>query len=85
MPDTIIKEKNKIRTLFKSIRSNLNSDFVEKKSAIIYRKFLRIVNLNKFDSICVYIDFNNEVSTKSIINYAIKNNIKVSIPYIIDE
>jgi len=85
MPDTIIKEKNKIRTLFKSIRSNLNSDFVEKKSAIIYRKFLRIVNLNKFDSICVYKDFNNEVSTKSIINYAIKNNIKVSIPYIIDE
>lgn len=85
MPETITKEKNKIRTLFKSIRSNLNSDFVEKKSAIIYRKFLRIVNLNKFDSICVYADFNNEVSTKSIINYAIKNNIKVSIPYIVGE
>ena len=85
MSETIMKEKNKIRTLFKSIRSNLNSDFVEKKIAIIYRKFLRIVNLNKFDSICVYIDFNNEVSTKNIINYAIKNNIKVSIPYIVDE
>ena len=85
MSETIMREKNKRRTLFKSIRSNLNSDFVEKKSAIIYRKFLRIVNLNKFDSICVYIDFNNEVSTKNIINYAIKNNIKVSIPYIVDE
>ncbi len=85
MPETIIKEKNKIRTLFKSIRSNLNSDFVEKKSAVIYKKFLKIVNLKKFDSICVYIDFNNEVATKNIINYAIKNNIKVSIPYIVDE
>ena len=85
MPETIIKEKNKIRTLFKSIRSNLNYDFVEKKSAVIYKKFLKIVNLKKFDSICVYIDFNNEVATKNIINYAIKNNIKVSIPYIVEE
>ncbi len=79
------KEKNKIRTLFKSLRKNLEPDFVEKRSAIIYKKFLKIVNLNKFNSICVYVDFDNEVSTKNIINYAIKNNIKVSIPYIVDK
>lgn len=83
--EAITKEKNKIRSLFKNIRSNLPSNFVEKKSAIIYKKFLKIVNIKKFDSICVYVDFNNEVSTKNIINYAIKNNIKVSIPYIVDE
>lgn len=83
--ETITKEKNKIRSLFKNIRSNLPLNFVEKKSAIIYKKFLKIVNIKKFDSICVYVDFNNEVSTKNIINYAIKNNIKVSIPYIVDE
>lgn len=83
--EIITKEKNKIRTLFKSIRKNLEPDFVEKRSAIIYKKFLKIVNINKFKSICVYADFNNEVSTKNIINYAIKNNIKVSIPYIVDE
>lgn len=83
--ENITKEKNKIRSLFKNIRSNLPSNFVEKKSAIIYKKFLKIVNIKKFDSICVYVDFNNEVSTKNIINYAIKNNIKVSIPYIVDE
>lgn len=83
--ETITKEKNKIRSLFKNIRSNLPSNFVEKKSSIIYKKFLKIVNIKKFDSICVYVDFNNEVSTKNIINYAIKNNIKVSIPYIVDE
>ncbi len=83
--ETITKEKNKIRSLFKNIRSDLSDDFVKKKSAIIYKKFLKIVNINKFDSICVYIDFNNEVSTKNIINYAIKNDIKVSIPYIVDE
>ncbi len=83
--ENITKEKNKIRSLFKNIRSNLPSNFVEKKSSIIYKKFLKIVNIKKFDSICVYVDFNNEVSTKNIINYAIKNNIKVSIPYIVDE
>lgn len=79
----INKEKSKIRAFFKNIRSNLDSDFVKTRSDIIYKKFLKIVNLNKFDSICAYIDFNNEVSSKNIINYAIKNNIKVSVPYII--
>lgn len=83
--EIITKEKNKIRTLFKSLRKNLEPDFVEKRSAIIYKKFLKIVNLNKFNSICVYVDFDNEVSTKNIVNYAIKNNIKVSIPYIVDK
>ena len=66
--EIITKEKNKIRTLFKSLRKNLEPDFVEKRSAIIYKKFLKIVNLNKFNSICVYVDFDNEVSTKNIIN-----------------
>lgn len=41
--EIITKEKNKIRTLFKSLRKNLEPDFVEKRSAIIYKKFLKIV------------------------------------------
>ncbi|WP_295154663.1 5-formyltetrahydrofolate cyclo-ligase [uncultured Brachyspira sp.] len=80
-----IKEaKNIIRESFKLIRSNLNSDFIEDKSNVIFRKFKNMVNINKFHSISVYSDFNNEVATNKIIKYALKNNIKVSVPFIID-
>lgn len=80
-----IKEaKNIIRESFKLIRSNLNSDFIEDKSNVIFRKFKNMVNINKFHSISVYSDFNNEVATNEIIKYALKNNIKVSVPFIID-
>ncbi len=80
-----IKEaKNIIRESFKLIRSNLNSDFIENKSNVIFRKFKNMVNINKFHSISVYSDFNNEVATNKIIKYALKNNIKVSVPFIID-
>ena len=83
--DSDIKEaKQLIRTSFKLIRNNLEDSFVESKSNIIYKKFKNIVNIGKFSSICVYIDFNNEVSTKNIVQYALENNIKVSVPYIID-
>ncbi|MEI0798952.1 5-formyltetrahydrofolate cyclo-ligase [Brachyspira intermedia] len=80
-----IKEaKNLIRESFKLIRNNLDSDFIKEKSAVIFKKFRNIVNINKFNSISVYIDFNNEVPTKELIEYAIKNNIKVSVPFLID-
>ncbi|CRF31732.1 5-formyltetrahydrofolate cyclo-ligase [Brachyspira suanatina] len=80
-----IKEaKNLIRESFKLIRNNLDSDFIKEKSTVIFKKFRNIVNINKFNSISVYIDFNNEVPTKEIIEYALKNNIKVSVPFLID-
>ena len=80
-----IKEAKKIiRKPFKLIRNNLDSSFVNSRSAVIYKKFKNIVNINKFSSICVYIDFNNEVSTFNIIKNALENNVKVSVPFIID-
>ncbi len=80
-----IKEaKNLIRESFKLIRNNLDSDFISEKSAVIFKKFRNIVNINKFNSISVYVDFNNEVPTDEIIKYALKNNIKVSVPFLID-
>ena len=63
-----IKEaKNLIRESFKLIRNNLDSDFIKDKSTIIFKKFRNIVNINKFNSISVYVDFNNEVPTDEII------------------
>ena len=83
--DSDIKEAKKIiRTSFKLIRNNLDDSFVSTRSKVIYKKFKNIVNINKFSSICIYSDFNNEVSTYDIINYALNNNIKVSIPFTID-
>lgn len=81
-----IKEaKQLIRASFKLIRNNLEDSFIENKSSIIYKKFKNIVNIAKFNSICVYIDFNNEVETKNIIKYAMDNNIKVSVPFLVDD
>ncbi|OEJ14410.1 5-formyltetrahydrofolate cyclo-ligase [Brachyspira hampsonii] len=82
--DNIKEEKKLIRESFKLIRNNLDSNFIKDKSSIISKKFRNIVNINKFNSICVYVDFNNEVPTDEIIKYALKNNIKVSVPFLID-
>ena len=80
-----IKEAKKIiRNSFKLIRSNLDAKFVKDNSKIIYNKFVNIVNICKFHSICVYIYFNNEVSNYEIIKYALQNKVKVSIPFLID-
>ena len=84
--DSDIKEaKQLIRASFKLIRNNLDDSFIEAKSNIIYKKFKNIVNISKFASICVYIDFNHEVQTQKIIQYAMDNNIKVSVPFLIDD
>ena len=84
--DSDIKEaKQLIRASFKLIRNNLDDSFIEAKSNIIYKKFKNIVNITKFASICVYIDFNHEVRTQKIIQYAMDNNIKVSVPFLIDD
>ncbi|MEI0489751.1 5-formyltetrahydrofolate cyclo-ligase [Brachyspira pulli] len=84
--DSDIKEaKQLIRASFKLIRNNLEDSFIQNKSNIIYKKFKNIVNIAKFNSICVYIDFNNEVETKNIIKYAMDNNIKVSVPFLVDD
>ncbi|MBW5381496.1 5-formyltetrahydrofolate cyclo-ligase [Brachyspira hampsonii] len=82
--DNIKEEKKLIRESFKLIRNNLDSNFIKDKSSIISKKFRNIVNINKFSSISVYVDFNNEVTTNEIIKYALKNNIKVSVPFLID-
>ena len=85
LDDNIKEAKKLIRNSFKLIRNNLDADFISDKSTVIFRKFKNIVNINKFNSIAVYADFNNEVPTKEIIKYALKNNIKVSIPYLLDD
>lgn len=81
----IAEEKDILRKSLKLIRSKLDKDFIESRSVLINKKFFNIVNIHKFKNICIYIDFRNEVPTKIIIEHLLKNNIKVAVPYIIDE
>ena len=81
----IKEEKQILRKSLKLIRSKLDSNFVESRAAAITNKFFNIVDINKFKEVCLYIDFANEVPTKSIIDKLLNKNIKVSAPYIIDD
>ena len=81
----ILEEKQILRKSLKLIRSKLDSKFIESRAIAITNKFFKIVNIHKFREVCVYIDFANEVPTKIIVEKLLNNNIKVSVPYIIDD
>ena len=81
----ILEEKEILRKSLKLIRSKLNTSFIKNRGDIISKKFFNIVNIHKFREVCVYIDFANEVPTKIIVEKLLNNNIKVSVPYIVDE
>ncbi|WP_295296151.1 5-formyltetrahydrofolate cyclo-ligase [uncultured Brachyspira sp.] len=81
----IEEEKRILRKSLKLIRSKLDSKFIESRAIAITNKFFSIVDINKFREVCLYIDFANEVPTKNIIEKLLNKNIKVSVPYIIDD
>ena len=78
-------EKKLLRSSFKAIRTKLSSDFVISRSEIIYKKFTKLINIRKFNSICVYISFNNEVLTNSIVDLALKSGVRVAVPYVVND
>lgn len=78
-------EKKLLRSSFKTIRTKLSSDFVISRSEIIYKKFTKLINIRKFNSICVYISFNNEVLTNSIVDLALKSGVRVAVPYVVND
>lgn len=78
----IQEEKSYIRKAYKLLRSKLTYEYVEKHSRIINKKLLEIVDIKKLNTICVYASFSNEVLTKDIIEYALKNKVKVTLPVV---
>lgn len=78
-------DKKLLRSSFKAIRTKLSSDFVISRSEIIYKKFTKLINIRKFNSICVYISFNNEVLTNSIVDLALKSGVRVAVPYVVND
>lgn len=84
-PLNIQEEKKSIRKAYKVLRNKLDYKYIENRSSIIFNKLLKIVDIKKLDTICIYDSFSNEVSTKRIIEYSLKNNIKVSLPIVMDD
>ena len=76
--------KNEIREKMKNTRNNMTSYQVEMISNIIINKLKNILP-NNYETYFVYYNFNNEVSTKSLIDYLLKNNKKVFLPKIMKD
>ncbi len=63
--------KNEIRKKIKKLRNELSDEEVKKNSLAITTKILN--DIDKYNNILVYMDFNNEVKTNHIIDYILKN------------
>lgn len=80
--DIIQNEKIIIRKSFRLLRKRLNENYVREKSEKIFKIIKLVIDIKKFEHICFYIDFDFEVSTKEIVEYALENSLKVSVPFI---
>ncbi len=76
-----MKTKNEIRKEILNIRNNLSSELAEQKSRIIIDKIKDTVEYKSSKSIMVYMDFKNEVNTKTFITEALAEGKKIIIPY----
>ncbi len=72
--------KEKLRKKILDTRNNLSKEQLSKKSNMITIKFLNSIFYKKSEYIMTYIDFRNEVKTKSLINESLQNNKKIIIP-----
>lgn len=64
------------------LRSQLTPDESAKLSGQIFEKFVGYIKLHNFKSIHIYISYNNEPDTYTIIEYLLANGYEVCVPYI---
>lgn len=76
-----MKCKKEIRKEILEIRNNLSKEVSKNKSKSIISKFIKTKEFLISKNIMVYMDFKNEVNTKELIEYMLKNNKNVIIPY----
>lgn len=72
--------KLQLRKRFLAKRRSLEKSFVEQTSRIITKKLLIEIKKIKFSSVLVYLSVNNEVETKAIIDYLIKDGKRIFLP-----
>lgn len=73
-------KKHKIRQKILNFRNNLSSLEINKESQIISQKVLALDEIKKCQNVLIYLQINNEVDTKSIINYLKRHKKRVCLP-----
>ena len=76
--------KAEIRKKILSLRTSIPNDEVEKKSVSINEKLMGLAAFDASNVIMCYMDFRNEVITRSFIKKCLDMGKRVSIPYIIN-
>lgn len=76
-------EKEEQRKKFKKIRQNIENK--DEKSLAISNKVFLLKRFKESKSIGIYSSLPEEVSTKYIINYCLKNNKKIAFPKVEDD
>jgi len=74
--------KAEIRKQILEKRKSLLEEEVNKKSNLIREKLFSLEEFRQAGSVLFYVDFENEVRTREMIDYSIRLNKKVIIPYI---
>ncbi len=80
MVKDLSSEKDKIRKKILSIRNNLPSSEVNKKSETICKKVLALDEIKKCQNVLAYLPIDNEVETKLIIDSLVQSDKKVFLP-----
>ncbi|MBZ4644854.1 MAG: 5-formyltetrahydrofolate cyclo-ligase [Clostridia bacterium] len=72
--------KKELRNKYLKMRKNLQYEEVEKKSKNIIQKLMDTAWYRQSSTIMSYIDFRNEVITRSFIKHALKDNKRIIVP-----
>ncbi|MDK2809565.1 MAG: 5-formyltetrahydrofolate cyclo-ligase [Petroclostridium sp.] len=72
--------KKELRNKYLKMRKNLQYEEVEKKSKNIIQKLMDTAWYRQSNTIMSYIDFRNEVITRSFIKHALKDNKRIIVP-----
>jgi len=86
--NNLIQLKKEIRNKFSNLRKNISQQEIEEKSNLIFDNFVKLFYDNHLTNyhqkkFSLYLPINNEVGTKKIEQFFIKNNIVFGYPKII--
>ena len=86
--NNLIQLKKEIRNKFSNLRKNISQQEIEEKSNLIFDNFVKLFYDNHLKNyhqkkFSLYLPINNEVGTKKIEQFFIKNNIVFGYPKII--
>ncbi len=77
----LINEKKQLRKLYLSIRNGTDKKTKAESDKSITARFINSDFISRFDSFLIYVSVDNEVDTYGIIDFLLKRNKSVSVPY----